>query len=52
MRGCGRGKGICGLALIAAGALLLIISLPIKFWIVVLGCGLILAGLLLLGQDC
>lgn len=51
MRGCMGKRGAGGLLLIAAGLLLLVFSLPVKFWTAVLGCALIAAGILLLKLD-
>ncbi|MDO4739820.1 MAG: hypothetical protein Q4A66_04055 [Eubacteriales bacterium] len=51
MRGCIGKRGAGGLLLIAAGALLLAFSLPVKFWVGLLGCALIFAGFVLLRLD-
>ena len=51
VRGCMGKRGAGGLLLIAAGLLLLVFSLPVKFWTAVLGCALIAAGILLLKLD-
>lgn len=51
VRGCIGKRGAGGLLLIAAGALLLAFSLPVKFWVGLLGCVLIFAGVVLLRLD-
>jgi len=45
---CGR---TCGVALIAAGAALLLIFLPLRAWAIVIGVALVAGGILLLREK-
>jgi len=51
VRGCMGRRGSGGFLLIAAGLSLLIFSVPVKIWTALLGCVLILAGIILLKMD-
>ena len=42
------GKNIAAVLLIAAGALMILCSMPLRYWLIVLGVALIAAGVLLI----
>lgn len=51
VRRCGKGRNLAGPALIAAGAVLLLVALPMEFWLAAIGIALIVSGAVVLRVD-